>query len=148
MQEHDADPLLAYPVVTEITVLWGDQDAFGHVNNVAYLRWCETARVEYLQRVVLFPDLPAKGVGPIVASLTCHYRRTLTFPDSVRVGTRVTRIGNSSFDMEHRVVSRATGALAAEVSSTLVALDYATGKPVRVPEEIREAIARIEARRI
>ena len=48
--------------------------------------------------------------------------------------------------MEHAIVSRATGELAAESDSVIVTVDYSTGKPVRVPEEIRQAIARLEGR--
>jgi acyl-CoA thioester hydrolase len=140
------DGLAGFPVVSEISVLWGDEDAFGHVNNVAYLRWCETARVEYLRRIGLFPQLPPQGLGPIIASLTCHYRRPLKYPDTAVVGTRVTSIGNSSFRMEHRIVSGNTGEIAAEADSAMVAVDYSTGKPVRVPAEIRQAIAGLEGR--
>jgi acyl-CoA thioester hydrolase len=138
--------LAGFASVTEVTVLWGDEDGFGHVNNVAYLRWCETARVEYLRRIGLFPELPPRGIGPILASLTCHYRRPLGYPDTVMVGTRVAAIGNSSFQMEHRMVSRATGEVAAEADSAMVAVDYTTGKPVRVPAAVRRAIAAIEGR--
>jgi len=141
----DESSLLAgFPLVIEISVLWSDEDSFAHVNNVAYLRWCETARVEYLRRIGLFPELPPQGLGPIVASITCHYRRPLKYPDTVIVGARVTAIGNSSFRMEHRIVSRATGEIAAEVDSAMVTVDYATGKPERVPETVRAAIARFE----
>jgi acyl-CoA thioester hydrolase len=139
-------PLLAgFPVIVEIPVLWGDEDSFAHVNNVAYLRWCETARVEYLRRIDLFPELPPRGLGPILASVTCHYRLPLTYPDTVAVGTRVTSIGNSSFRMEHRMVSRSAGKVAAEVESSMVTVDYSTGKPERVPEHVREAIAQLES---
>jgi acyl-CoA thioester hydrolase len=142
----ESELLAGFPVVTEISVLWGDEDAFGHVNNVAYLRWCETGRVEYLRRIGFFPDLPPRGLGPILASVTCHYRKALTYPDTVAVGTRVTAIGNSSFRMEHRIVSRATGELAAEAESAMVAVDYSIGGPVRVPDEIRETIAKLEGK--
>lgn len=141
----DGAPMLAeFPITTEITVLWGDHDAFDHVNNLAYLRWCETARVDYLRRIGLFPEMPPRGLGPILASITCHYRRPLQYPDTVTVGTRVTAIGNTSFRMEHRIVSRASGAVAAEVESTLVVLDFASGKPQRVPGAVRDAIAQLE----
>ena len=129
-------------------MLWGDQDSFNHVNNLAYLRWCESARVEYLVRIGLFPQLPPRGVGPIIASLTCHYRRPLNYPDTVVVGTRVTSIGNASFRMEHRIVSLATGELAAEIDSAMVTLDYGSGKSVRVPEEVRQAITELEGRAV
>lgn len=138
--------LAGFPVLTEITVLWGDHDAFNHVNNLAYLRWCETARVEYFQRIGLYPELPLKGLGPILASQTCHYRRPLNYPDTVVVGTRITAIGNSSIRMGHAIVSRATGELAAESDSVIVTVDYSTGKPLRVPGEMRQAIAKLEGR--
>ena len=133
-------------MLTEITVLWGDHDAFNHVNNLAYLRWCETARVQYFERIGLYPEMPLKGLGPILASQTCHYRRTLNYPDTVTIGTRITGIGNSSMRMSHAIVSRASGELAAESESVIVTVDYSTGKPVRVPDEIRRAVANIEGR--
>ena len=136
--------LTGFPLIVEIPVLWGDEDSFAHVNNVAYLRWCETARVEYLRRIALFPELPPRGIGPIIASVTCHYLRPLRYPDTVAVGTRVTAIGNSSFRMEQRIVSRTAGVVAAEAEAVMVTVDYSTGKSVPMPEPIRSAIARLE----
>ena len=49
-----------YPVLTVIAVLWGDEDAFGHVNNVAYLRWCESARVDYCVVFTCYRTCPAR----------------------------------------------------------------------------------------
>ena len=130
--------------MTTLPVMWGQQDAFGHVNNVEYLKWAETARVEYLLRIGQMPDLPPAGIAPIVASIKCDYRRVVNYPDNIRVGTRVTRIGNSSFQMEHRIVSESLGDIVAEVDSTLVTLDYGAGKPVRVPDETRKLIGELE----
>jgi acyl-CoA thioester hydrolase len=124
--------------------LWGDQDAFGHVNNLAYLRWCETARVDYLRRVDIFPPLPPAGVAPILASIKCDYRTALNYPDTVYVGTRIAKIGNSSVRMEHCVVSALINRVAAEVDSTLVLLDYTRNQAVRVPDDVREVIAALE----
>lgn len=136
--------LTGYPVVVTIPLLWGDHDAFGHVNNVMYLRWCETARVEYLLRIGLWPPLPPSGVGPILASISCDYKRALTYPDTVAVGAKVTRIGNRSFRMHHRVVSQALATVAAEVDSAIVVLDYARNMAVPVPEPCRKAIEELE----
>ncbi len=143
----DVSPLLAeYPIVTTIPVLWGDEDAFAHVNNLAYLRWCETARVEYMRRVAFWTETPSTGTGPIIASVKCDYKAPLTYPDTVDVGTRVTAIGNSSVRIDQVVVSRKLQAVAALVDSTVVLLDYSLGRPVRVPEEIRAAIGALEGR--
>jgi acyl-CoA thioester hydrolase len=136
--------LSGYPLVTTIPVLWGDEDAFAHVNNLAYLRWCETARVEYMRRVAFWSEVPPKGTGPIMASVKCDYKAPLNYPDTIDVGTRVVAIGNSSIRMEQVVFSRALGKVAAEVESTVVMLDYLAGRPVRVTQEIRDAIAALE----
>jgi len=144
--KHQHEALAGYPIVVTFPVLWGDQDAFGHVNNLAYLRWCETVRVEYLEKAGMWVPLPPKGVGPILASIHCDYKLPLNYPDTVHVGARVTRIGNTSLGMEHRIVSHKHDDLAAEVDSTIVMLDYSAGRPSPVPAEIRARIAQIEER--
>jgi acyl-CoA thioester hydrolase len=139
--------LAAFPLRSEFPLLWGDEDNFHHVNSLAYLRWCETARIEYLTRIGLYPPLP-EGLGPILAGLSCQYRRPLYYPDTVIIGTRVPSIGDSSFRMEHSIVSRASGELVAEADSALVTVDYSTGRPVPVPEAVRQAIGRLEGQAV
>ncbi len=140
------DHLDDYPVVLTFPVLWGDHDAFNHVNNTVYLRWCETARVDYLRRIGLWQESEGRGLGPILAGIAADYHRPVTYPDRVRVGARVTRIGNSSFGMEHLVVSEALDAPAATVTSVLVVYDYDARKSVPMPAEVRQAIERLEGR--
>ena len=143
--KHCHESLTGYPVVVTVPLLWGDHDNFGHVNNLVYLRWSETARVEYLLRIGLWVPLPPTGIGPILASISCDYKRPLTYPDTVHIGARVTRVGNRSFQMQHRVVSKALDAVAAEVDSTIVVLDYARNKTVPIPEDCRKAIEELES---
>lgn len=141
------DSLLAhFPIVISIPVQWGDQDAFGHVNNTVYLRWFESARIAYFERMGVLDLHDAENVGPILASITCDYRRPVTYPDTVSVGARVTRIGRSSFGMDHTCASHAQGIIAAEGKSTLVLFDYHKGKSHHLPDTIRQAIAQIEGR--
>jgi acyl-CoA thioester hydrolase len=138
------ESLSEFPVVIALKVQWGDQDAFGHVNNTMYFRWCETARVVYLDRIGMWEGMASDNVGPILASIGCNFRRQVTFPDTVSVGARVTQVGNSSFRMEHRIVSHATKEVVAEADSTLVFFDYKRDKSVPLPEAIRQAIADLE----
>jgi len=70
----------------------------------------------------------------------------VTYPDTVLVGARVTRIGNSSIKIEHRIVSQSLNEVVAEVDSTIVVLDYSRMKSVRVPEDVRKAIESLEGR--
>ena len=138
--------LAEYPVVIEWPVQWGDMDAYQHVNNTVFFRWFETARIAYTERLGLKAMKIRDQIGPILAAIACDYRRPLTFPDTVVIGSRVSRIGRSSFAMDHALVSTAQRALAAECRSTIVVFNYAEGAPVPVPDPIRRAIGELEGR--
>jgi acyl-CoA thioester hydrolase len=140
-----AERLKEYPIVFSIPVQWGDQDSFGHVNNVVYFKWCETARICYMNATGIWELYRNENIGPIMASIQCNFRQPVVFPDQIHIGAKVSKIGNSSFQMDHVVVSDALGVVA-DASSTLVIFDYKSGKPHRVPDSLREAIRRIEAR--
>jgi acyl-CoA thioester hydrolase len=136
-----------HPVVINLPVQWGDQDMFGHVNNAIYFRWYESARIAYLERIGLSKLMERQRVGPILAAIGCNYRRQLTFPDTVEVGSRITRIGRSSLTMTHALWSQRQQALVADGESTIVVFDYQTQRPVPVPDAIREAIEKLEGQK-
>jgi acyl-CoA thioester hydrolase len=138
------ESLKDFPVVITVPMHWGEQDPFGHANNINYFRWAETARIEYLIRVGAWERYQREKVGPIVASLSCNFRRPLTYPDTLHVGARITNLGNSSLNMVHNIVSAGEGVLAADLASTLVLLDYNVNRPVRIPDDMRRQIARLE----
>ncbi len=138
------DPLDGFPEVVEIPVQWGDQDAFRHVNNTVYLRWFESSRVAYCRKLGVWDLLEFANIGPILASIHCDYRVPLTYPDVVRVGSKVVRVGRTSLTMEHRVVGGTSDAIAAEGTAVLVLYDYTKAEPCPIPDRIRLAILEIE----
>lgn len=144
MQTPSHQLLSGFPVAVSYPLHWGDQDAFGHVNNTLYLRWAESARIAYLGRIGVWSPGADLVVGPILASIQCNFRIPLTYPDTVVAGSRITRLGNSSLVMVHRIVSEGHNAVAAELESTLVLYDYRKARPVTIPAQIRDAIAALE----
>ncbi|HEX5724390.1 MAG TPA: thioesterase family protein [Longimicrobiaceae bacterium] len=138
------DPLAGFAVVIELPVLWGDMDYFRHVNNTAFFRYFESARIEYLGRIGFQHEQEHAGVGPILASTHCRFRRPLGFPDTVRVGARTTELAGDRFVMEYRLVSRAQGEVAAEGGGVLVSYDYGENRKAPLPEAVRRAIQRLE----
>ena len=136
--------LAEFPVTIKLPVQWGDMDAFGHVNNTVPIRWFESARIAYLEAVGLSDMMAGQGIGPILAAISCNYRKQLTYPDTVHIGARVGEIGRSSFTMVHSVHSEAGGWICADGQSTIVVFDYNTQRPVRVPDVIREAVGKLE----
>lgn len=140
------EPLARWPVSVEVPVAWGDMDAFGHVNNTVYLRWFESARIAYFERIGL-SGLAPQGVGPILARATCDYAIPLVYPDTVLAEATVAKLGNTSFTMHYRVRSRAHGLqVAAQGEGVVVLFDYAKGGKVPLDAALRGAIERVEGR--
>lgn len=146
----DSNPAFSskFPIFITLPVQWGDQDAFGHVNNTVYFRWFESARIAYFDRIGLSEMMKAAKVGPILASIGCDYRRQIMYPESVIIGAKVTRIGRTSITMEHELFTQSNQALAAEGKSTIVVFDYATNRPHPVPDAIRQAIEAVEGKQL
>ncbi len=145
--------LALFPALIQLPVQWGDQDAFGHVNNIVYFRWFESSRIAYLERIGLGGKqagglASVENVGPILAAIGCNYRRQIKYPDTVIVGARITRIGRSSMTMSHMVWSSTHQAVAADGESTVVVFDYAANQPKRVPDLYRALIEKLEGRKL
>ena len=146
MTKPTANPLSEYPVVITLPLQWGDQDAFGHVNNTVPIRWFESARIAYLEQSVMNQMTKRGGLGPILASVTCNYRRQLHYPDRVSIGARISKIGRSSMVMEHVVYSEKLAAIAADGTSTVVVFDYEANRATRIPDEMRKAFESLEGK--
>jgi len=144
--EPPSDPLTDFPVIIELPVQWGEQDLYGHVNNIIYFRWFESARVAYGERLDFARLFREARLGPILASVRCDFRRQVTYPARVRIGARITRLGNSSLTMVHAVTKADSGELLAEGDSTVVFFDYAAQKSTRIPDDLRDRIRALEGR--
>lgn len=136
--------LKGYPVVIELPVVWGDMDAFGHVNNVVFYRYYECSRVEYIDRIGLWDAMERNGTGPILASSSCRYKFPLTYPDTVSVGSRTTRIEEDRFFMEHVIVSHKHRGIAAEGEGVIVTYNYRESSKQPIPEDVLLNIQRLE----
>lgn len=138
------DLLADFPVVIEIPVAWGEMDAFQHVNNIVYFRYFETARIAYFEQLGFMELMNETSVGPILAEIRCRYRKPLTYPDTVSVGTRVSEMSEDRFVMHQCIVSHKLKAIAAEGDSELVAYDYRHGRKAAIPAEVRRQIEKAE----
>lgn len=139
-----SDLLAGYPVIYETDVAWGEMDAFRHVNNVVYFRYFESARVAYLTATGLMASMEATGIGPILHSIGCRYRLPLTYPDRVRVGVRTLELQDDRFTLHHHLVSVRHNGVAAEGDGVVVMYDYRRHTKTTIPDELRQAIARLE----
>ncbi len=135
--------LEGFPLITRFTVPFSDVDMMRHVNNVAYIRWCETIRAEYFAQVMNEPINGERGM--IQANIQFTYERELQYRESVAIGIKVSRVGTKSWDFAYEIWSESAGMRAAHGITTVVAYDFVNSASVFIPTEWRDAIARFEA---
>lgn len=131
--------LEGFPLVTRFTIPFADIDMLHHVNNVAYIRWCETLRVEYFAQVM---KTPINGeTGMIQANIQFSYERELLYREAVACGIKVSRIGNKSMDFSYEMWSETHDRRSAHGITTVVAYDFVHHRTIAIPQEWRDAIA-------
>lgn len=134
-----------YKMAFEQVVAWGDMDAFGHVNNTIYLRYFESARVRYFDGVPELAGFEGTEI-PVVATLSCTYKRPVTYPDTLTVKVGVSSMGKASLKMTCEMISQRQQKVAAIAECTVVIIDATKGHSVRIPDIWRQAIERLENR--
>jgi acyl-CoA thioester hydrolase len=135
-----------FPVLRSITTRWMDNDHYGHVNNVVYYSYFDTAVNGYLIEAsgTDIRELPAIG---IVAETSCRFLRELSFPETVHAGLALERLGNSSVVYRIGLFRDEDQEPAALGRFVHVYVDAGTRRPVAVPEKIRAALARLDPAR-
>lgn len=129
-------------VSLDIPVAWGEQDAFGHVNNVVYFRYFESVRMLFLERIGVLRSHAEDQVGVILASTTCDFLKPVVWPQRLTARTGCSHIGTTSFTMDYLITNEAGGSVA-KGTSVQVMYDYRSSAKVAVPLSIRNAITQL-----
>ena len=117
----------------ELKTRWKDIDSFGHVNNAVFLTYIEDARIMYFKRW----NVTEKKRSLIVASIKIDYLRQIVHPSDLIVGQKISRIGNSSFDIQSAIFLNNDPKPAANSVVSCVCFDYQQSKSVPVYDEIK-----------
>jgi acyl-CoA thioester hydrolase len=135
------DPDAANPVMFRlpITPRWRDLDAFNHVNNSNFLTYLEEARIQWFASL----DKPwvTDAVAPLLAAVHINYRLPVPYPARIVVELSAERAGNTSITIGHRIVSPDGTQLHADGNVVMVWIDRASGKPVPLPDVVRDLAA-------
>lgn len=129
-----------YPVIYKQNVAWGDMDAFGHVNNVQYYRYIESARIAYFDALQVFTE----DALTVVASSQCKYLKPVFYPDQLTIYTRIDEMRNSAIRMHYILWSEQQNQVVAEGDAVVVFVDKIEMKKMNIPTVLRERIINLE----
>jgi acyl-CoA thioester hydrolase len=131
-----------FPQLEPISTRWDDNDVYGHVNNVRYFAFFDTAINAWLIREGGL-DIRGGGVIGVCAESHCTYTAAIAFPDAIEVGLRAGQVGNSSVRYELAVFKPGAEEPAATGWFVHVFVDRATRRPVPLPAPLRAALERL-----
>lgn len=122
-----------------VTTRWHDNDLYGHVNNVVYYSYFDSAVNSFLiERGGL--DIHDGQVVGFVVSSSCDYFASIAFPERIEVGLRVARLGNSSVQYELAIFKAGEDEACAAGRFVHVFVDRQSNRPVAIPDALRLAL--------
>lgn len=138
-----AEARARYRVFRPITTRWMDNDQYGHVNNVVYYSWFDTAVNAHLIEHGALDPLAGQTIG-LVVETQCHYFAPLAFPQTIEAGIRVAHIGSSSVRYEVGLFAQGDEKTAARGHFVHVYVDRQSQRPVPLPTALRQVLEALQ----
>jgi len=129
---------------TELSVRWGDADALGHINNVQYARYLESARVAYSHDVVDINFGKHQSQSMILADIQLSFLKQLHYPCLLEIGTRVSKMGNKSLEITAAIFRKGEPSPVLTSVGVMVWFDYAQNQTDKIPDDIRAKLVDFE----
>ena len=133
------EPRSAYKAFRSIGTRWMDNDAYGHVNNVVYYSWFDTAVNAYLIEHGVLDIHHGQAIG-LVVETQCNYFAPLAFPQTVEAGLRVARLGSTSVRYEVALFAQDQDLCAARGHFVHVYVDRVSRRPVSLPQPLKQLL--------
>jgi len=129
-----------FVIFEEIHSRWMDNDAYGHINNVVYYSFFDTAVNRYLIKCNVLDILKSEAIGFVIET-QCQYFSPIAYPDMIHVGLKVIHLGNSSVKYEVAIFKNDDDLASATGSFVHVYVNRSTNKPTPIPQNVREVLA-------
>ena len=129
---------------TSTPTRWGDCDMFGHVNNVQFVRYYESGRLDYFHRLLDMSAGPEVHNSLIIADIHVTFLRQIHHPCALEVGSRISRLGNKSFDFEAAIFAPGEDEPYSTAKAACVWFNYRENHSTPVPPTEREIIKQFE----
>ncbi|WP_339661285.1 thioesterase family protein [Croceibacter atlanticus] len=126
-----------FPLTLTLRIDWSETDAYKHVNNVTFIKYMQSARVNFWEETGLATYHTDTNKGPMLVSTKCDFKQQLTYPGNVIIKTRVTHIGTTSFSLKHYILNE-SNQVSAIGQDVAVCFDFNTQKTFEIPDWLRE----------
>lgn len=131
----------AYKLRLELRIDWSDLDMYKHVNNISFMRYMQSGRVNFWEASGIYKMYENTNMGTMLVSTHCDFKKSLYYPGKAIVKTKIDFIKNSSFGLKHLILNEANE-VCAEGKDVVVCYDFEKDKTFRIPEDLREQLSK------
>lgn len=135
-----------FPLEIKLHIDWSDLDVYEHVNNVNIIRYLQSARVNVWEKSGLYKSYKETNRGPMLVSSKVDFKKSLFYPGTITIKSRVGYIKNSSFSLEHQILNT-QGEICIEALDVAVCFDFTAEKTYKIPDNLRSIFESYSSRR-
>lgn len=128
-----------YAFIFPIQTRWADNDIYGHVNNVTYYSYFDTAANALLIQKADF-DIHQSPIIGLVVNSSCDFFQELTYPEIIEVGVAISKIGNASLTYDLAIFKQGQSHASAQGQFVHVFVSRETKKSTPIPQDMRDAL--------
>lgn len=133
--------LSEYKLSLELRIDWSDLDMYQHVNNITFVRFLQSGRVNFWEATGLGVFFKETNRAPILVSTHCDFKKSLHYPGKAIVKTKLAFMKNSSFGLDHLILNE-KNEICAEGRDVAACFDFNTEKTYPIPEDLRAVMER------
>lgn len=129
----------------ELRIDWSEIDMLGHINNLAILKYVQSAKVNYLEKTLFTDARQMKKIIPIMAATSCQFVKQLYYPGKVCVHSFIEQIKTTSFILKHEIYNEKEE-IVAYAEDVMVLFDFEQNSKIPIPEEMKLKLVDIEGK--
>ena len=126
-----------YKLSIDLRIDWSDLDMYKHVNNLSFIRFMQTGRAQFWEATELTKIFEETNKGPMVVSTHCDFKKSLYYPGTAIVKTKLAFIKKSSFGLDHLILND-NMEICAEGRDVAVFFDFNKNETYKIPQELRD----------
>ena len=123
----------------KLRIDWSDLDMYRHVNNLSFMRFMQSGRVNLWEATGLHKMYAEKHKGAMLVSTHCDFKKALQYPGNAIIKTRIAEVGNKSFKIEHHIFDD-QNQLCAVGQDVSVFYDFTANKTLPISNDLREIL--------